>query len=187
MDPAGLINSINDAVNLIAHGRIARRTRGQAEQGLEDFEEGIALAMNAFTEAVASADPYLMLLAEYVFVTQELESGYPEEKEALASYRAAIADFDDAFRALEVVKVPSIYQGVEKAFPRKGDYRHNGCPKDAFHVAYIGHRTRLQNTLKQMGIDPLERSFREKRIQTCPIAQSAYTVLQKKALEEPQV
>ncbi|GHU15145.1 hypothetical protein FACS1894163_00870 [Spirochaetia bacterium] len=182
MDPAGLINSINDAVNLIVRGRIARRIRGQTEQGLEDFEEGIALAMNAFIEAAASGDPYLMLLAEYAFITQEFESGYPEEKEALASYRAAIADFDDAFRALEVVKAPSIYQGVEKAFPRKGDYRHNGCPKDAFHVAYIGHRTRLQNTLKQIGIDPLERSFQEKRIQTCPIAQTAYTVLQKKAL-----
>ncbi|GHU75456.1 hypothetical protein FACS189461_1780 [Spirochaetia bacterium] len=182
MDPIGLINSINDAVNLIAHGRIARRTRGKTEQGLEDFEKGIALATDVFTEAVASVDSYLMLLAEYTFVIQELESGYPEEKEALASYRAARADFDDAFRAWEVVKVPSIYQGVEKAFPRRGDYRHDGCPKDAFHVAYIGHRTRLQNTLKQMGIDPLERSFREKRIQTCPIAQTAYTVLQKNAL-----
>ncbi|GHT61963.1 hypothetical protein FACS1894109_20720 [Spirochaetia bacterium] len=186
MAPAGLINSISDAVYLIAEGRIARRIRGKTEQGLVDFEKGIALAMDAFTEAASSADPYLMLLAEYAFVTQELESGYPEEKDALASYRAAIAAFDDAFRALEVVKAPSIYQGVEKAFPRKGDYRHNGCPKDAFHVAYIGHRTRLQNTLKQIGIDPLERSFQEKRIQTCPIAQTAYVVLQKKALEEPQ-
>jgi hypothetical protein len=121
-----------------------------------------------------------MLLAANTFVTQEFESGYPEEKEALASYRAAIADFDDAFRVLEVVKAPSIYRGVEKAFPRKGDYRYNGCPKDAFHVAYIGHRTRLQNTLKQIGIDPLERSFQEKRIQTCPIAQSSLYGLAKK-------
>ncbi|MDR3056949.1 MAG: hypothetical protein LBU84_02275, partial [Prevotella sp.] len=172
MGPAGLINSINIAVWLIVSGRIARRTRGQAEQGLEKFEEGIALAMDAFTEAAASGDPDLMLLAEYTFVVQELESAYPEEREAISSYRAARADFDDAFRALEVVKAPSIYQGVEKAFSRKGDYRHNGCPKDAFHVAYIGHRTRLQNTLKQIGIDPLERLFWEKRIQTCPIAQT---------------
>jgi hypothetical protein len=149
---------------------------------LEDFEEGIALAMTAFTKADATSDPFLMLLAEYTFVIQELESGYPEEKEALASYRAAKGAFDDAFRALEVVKDAAIYHGVEKAFPRKKDYRHNGYPKDAFHIAYIGHRTRLQNTLKQIGIDPLERSFREKRIQTCPLAQTAYTVLQKKAL-----
>jgi hypothetical protein len=72
LDPDGLINSINDAVNLIVHGRIARRTRGQAEQGLEDFEEGVALAMDAFTEAAASADPYLMLLAEN---TESIEAG----------------------------------------------------------------------------------------------------------------
>jgi hypothetical protein len=178
-----LIKKLNDAANLIFFGRIARRSRGQTEQGLEDFEQGLVLAIQVFDEALASADPFLMLLAEYTFVIQELESGYPEEKEALASYRAARSAFDDAFRALEVVKDQMLYKGVEKAFPRQGDYRHNGYPKDAFHIAYIGHRTRLQNTLKQIGIDPLERSFREKRIQACPIAQTAYTVLQKKALE----
>jgi hypothetical protein len=80
-------------------------------------------------EALASADPFLMLLAEYTFVIQELESGYPEEKEALASYRAARSAFDDAFRALEVVKNAAVYHGVEKAFPCQGDYRHNGYPK----------------------------------------------------------
>jgi hypothetical protein len=174
------------AASLIINGRTARRTRGQAEQGLEDFEEGIALAMAAFTKADASSDPFLMLLAEYTFVVQELESGYPEEKEAIASYQAARNDFDDAFRALDVVNDTAIYHGVEKTFPRKSDYRHSGYPKDAFHVAYIGHRTRLQNTLKQIGIDPLERSFREKRIQSCPTAQTACVALQKKALETIQ-
>jgi hypothetical protein len=172
------------AASLIINSRIARRTSGQTEQGLRDFEKGIALAMTAFTQADASSDPFLMLLAEYTFIVQEMESAYPEEKEALASYRAAKSAFDDAFRALEVVKDETLYKGVEKAFPRKGNYRHNGYPKDAFHIAYIGHKTRLQNTLKQIGIDPLERSFREKRIQTSPLAQSAYTVLQIKALEK---
>jgi hypothetical protein len=170
------------AASLVINGRIARRTHGQTEQGLEDFEQGLVLAMQVFDEALASADPFLMLLAEYTFVIQELESGCPEEKEALTSYRAAGSAFDDAFRALEVVKDGTLYKGVEKAFPHRKDYRHNGCPKDAFHIAYIGHKTRLQNTLKQIGIDPLERSFREKRVQTCPIAQAAYTVLQKKTL-----
>ncbi|MDR0641298.1 MAG: hypothetical protein LBG07_02430 [Treponema sp.] len=150
---------------------------------MKDFNKGLDLAMKVFDEALVSADPFLMLLAEYTFVIQELESGFPDEKEALASYRAARNAFDDAFRALEVVKDQTLYKGVEKAFPRQGGYRHNGYPKDAFHIAYIGHRTRLQNTLKQIGIDPPERSFREKRIQACPLAQTAYSVLQRKALE----
>jgi hypothetical protein len=84
---------------------------------------------------------------------------------------------------LDVVKDTAIYRGVEKAFPRKGAYRHEGCPKDAFHVAYTGHKTRLQNTLKQIGIDPKERLFREKRLLACPAAQTMYAALQKKALD----
>jgi hypothetical protein len=186
LDLVGLIKKLNDAANLIFFGRIARRTHGQTEQGLEDFEQGLVLAMEVFDEALISTDPFLMLLAEYTFVVQELESGYPEEKEALTSYRAARSAFDDAFQALEVVKDGILYKGVEKAFPYRKDYHHKGYPKDAFHIAYASHWTRLQNTLRQIGIDPLERSFREKRIQTCPVAQTAYTVLQKKALEESQ-
>ncbi|GMO24197.1 MAG: hypothetical protein Pg6A_11320 [Termitinemataceae bacterium] len=182
MDPVGLIDRINYAANLIINGRIARRTPGQTEKGLEDFELGLDLAIHVFDEALVSADPSFMLLAEYTFVIQELESGYPEEKEALASYRAARSDFDDAFRSLEVVKDAALYMGAEKTYPHRGDYRYNGYPKDAFHAAYIGHKTRLQNTLKQIGIDPQERKFREKRIQACPAAQTAYAALQKKAL-----
>jgi hypothetical protein len=179
-----LIKKLNDAANLIFFGRIARRTHGQTEQGLEDFEQGFVLAIQVFDEAIVSEDPFFMLLAEYTFVVQELESGYPEEKEALTSYRVAKSAFDDAFRALEVVKDKTLYKGVDRAFPHRKDYRYKELPKDAFHLAYISHRARLQNTLKQIGIDPLERAFREKRIQTCPIAQAAYTVLQTKALEE---
>jgi hypothetical protein len=183
LDPVGLTDRINDAANLIINGRIARRTKSQTEQGLEDFEQGLALAMRAFDEALASSDPFFMLLAEYTFVVQELESGFPEEKEALASYRAARSDFDDAFRSLEVVKDAALYRGAEKTYPHRGDYRHNGYPKDAFHTAYIGHKTRLQNTLKQIGIDPQERKFREKRLLACSAVQTAYAVLQKKALD----
>lgn len=104
MDPVGLIKKLNDAANLIFFGRTARRTHGQTEQGLGNFEQGLVLAMQVFDEALVSADPFLMLLAEYTFVVQELESGCPEEKEALTSYRAARSAFDDAFQALEVVK-----------------------------------------------------------------------------------
>jgi hypothetical protein len=174
---------MTDAAKLFFFGRIAWRTRGQTEQGLEDFEQGLDLASQVFDEALVSADPFFMLLAEYTFVVQELESGYPEEKLALASYRAARSDFDDAFRALEAVKDAALYKSAEKTYPRRGDYRHNGYPKDAFHAAYTGHKTRLQNSLKQIGIDPQERKFREKRMQACPAAQTAYVSLQKKALE----
>jgi hypothetical protein len=49
-----LIKKLNDAANLIFFGRIGRRTHGQTEQGLEDFEQGLILAMQVFDEALIS-------------------------------------------------------------------------------------------------------------------------------------
>jgi hypothetical protein len=68
---AGLINRINYAANLIINSRIARRTEGQTERGLKDSNRGITLAIQVFDETSASADPFLMLLAEYTFTVQE--------------------------------------------------------------------------------------------------------------------
>jgi len=50
--------------------------------------------------------------------------------------------------ALEVVKDKAHYQSVEKAIPHSAKHRVKGFPKDAYHIAFIGHKTRLRNILK---------------------------------------
>jgi hypothetical protein len=127
----------------------------------------------------------MMLLAEYVYVGQELASSRPEETEARASCEAAMHDFDDAFNCLEIVKQPAVYQGVEKAHPHRAKYRYKSMPKDAFHIAYMGHRTRVRNSLRRIGFDPAEQSLLELRMGVFNTAQDVYLELQQAALPTP--
>ena len=70
---AGLANSITVAVTNIVAGRRGFAVRGKAEESRISYETGIAEAMTAFQEAQASADPVAIILAEYSFLSQELE------------------------------------------------------------------------------------------------------------------
>jgi hypothetical protein len=132
----------------IVLGRKGWATRGKAEEGRLSYERGIAEAMIVFQEAQISANPQAMILAEYTFLSQELEFCEKTDKHSLTSLTQAIHFFDDAFLALEVVENKTTYRDVEKTYPHDKKYRVGGFPKDAFHIACGGHKTRLQNVLR---------------------------------------
>ena len=90
MDLTGLVNNIITATASIDSGRKGFATRGKAEEGRISYEEGIALAMTAFKEAQATADPQIMILAEYTFLTQEFEFCEKSDKDSLNSLTQAI-------------------------------------------------------------------------------------------------
>ena len=143
--------------------------------------------MSAFKEAsnqrfAATADPQIILLAEYTFITQELEFCVKTDKDARNSLSRAIRFFDDAFLALEAVKNKTQYQGVEKAIPHDKYYRIKGYPMDSFHIAMNGHIGRLQNILKTPGLDPIEKVLLNQRLDTLKAGQEGYVELQGKAL-----
>jgi len=92
-------------------------------------------------------------------------------------------NFDDALLALQVVEDNTLYKGVEKTYLHHSKYRINGLPKDAFHIACISHRTRLQNILRVPGVDPIEKSLLKQRFVNLSTAESGYIIKQKKALE----
>jgi hypothetical protein len=169
-------------VERIANGRVELRTEGKAEQGRIDFHAGLSLATEIFTEVQATRDPHLMLLAEYVYIGQELASSRPEETEARASCEAAMRDFDDAFLALEAVADIPGYRTAEKTYPHKPKTRYKGMPLDAFHDAYLGHRTRIKNSLRRVGFDPDEQVLLELRMNVFNTAQDVYLELQQAAL-----
>jgi hypothetical protein len=173
-----------DAVERIASGRVELRTEGKTEKGRIDFHDGLGLAKEIFTEVEASRDLYLMTLAEYVYTAQELASSRPEEKEARSSCEAAIHDFDDAFDCLEIVNDPIVYRGAEKSHPRRPRFRYKGMPRDAFHLAYIGHRTRVRNSLRKIGFDPDEQTLLELRMRVFNTAQEVYLEKQQAVLGE---
>jgi hypothetical protein len=162
-------------------GRKGFATRGKAEEGRISYEEGIAKALSAFKEAQISADPQTIILAEYTFLTQELQFCAETDKDSISSLTQAIQSFDDAFLAIEAVEDPG-YKIVDKTFPHNGKYRISGFPKDSLHIACIAHKTRLQNILRAPGIDSLEKALLKQRFANLPAAQNGYIEKQKKAL-----
>jgi hypothetical protein len=167
----------------IDSGRKGFATRGKAEEGRISYEKGIALALSAFKEAQTTADPQTIILAEYTFITQELQFCDKSDKDSITSLTKAIQDFDDAFLAIEAVCEPD-YKIADKIFPHNGKYRVKGFPMDSFHIACNGHRTRIRNMLKTPGIDPIEKALLKQRLANLPAVQKGYIVKQKKALAQ---
>jgi hypothetical protein len=177
----GLLRSIADAALAIDYGRKGFATRGKAEEGRISYEKGIADAMSAFKEAQATADPQTMILAEYTFLTQELQFCDKSDKESFNSLNKAIQRFDDAFLALRAVENPH-YKIVDETTPHDKDYRVSGYPKDSFHIACGSHTTRIKNMLRTPGIDPIEKVLLKQRLANLPTAQNGYIEKQKRAL-----
>jgi len=183
----GLINSINAAAAAIDSGRKGFAIKGKAEEGRIFYERGIALAMSAFQEAsnqrfASTAVLETIILAEYTFLSQELEFCEKTDKESFNSLTQALQLFDEAFLVLKIIEDKTFYQVVEKSFSHKREYRFKGFPKDAFHVAFGSHKARLMNILKTPGLDPIEKALLKQRLANISAGQEMYVVLQRKAL-----
>jgi len=96
----------------------------------------------------------------------------------------AIESFDDAFLALKTLENKIQYQGTETTYPHNGKYRVKGYPKDAYHIAFIAHKTRLQNILRTPGLDPIEKALLKQRIANIPAAQDGYVEKQEKVFSK---
>jgi hypothetical protein len=191
LDKIGLTLKISDAVINIVSGRKGFATRGKAEEGRISYETGITEAMSAFKEAsnqrfAAAADPQTIILAEYTFLSQELEFCEKTDKDSLSSLTQALQSFDDAFLALKAVEDKTQYQGAENTYPHSKKYRVGVFPKDAFHIACIGHKTRLQNILRTPGLDPIEKALLKQRLANLSAGQGGYAEKQRKILQDRQ-
>jgi hypothetical protein len=183
LDPIGFVTSITTATANIDIGRKGFATRGKEQEGRISYEDGIAEALSAFHEAQASNDPQVIIIAEYTFLSQELEFCNDSDKDSLSSLTQAIQSFDDAFLALKTVEDKTLYLGAEQTHPHSKKYRTSGFPKDSFHIACISHKTRIQNILRAPGIDPIEKALLKQRFANLSTAQAGYINKQKNALE----
>ena len=181
MVQTGLVNSIYTATINIDFGRKGFAIRGKEQEGRISYEDGISEAMTAFEEAQSTADPHILILAEYTFISQELQFCEKTDKDSINSLTKAIQSFDDAFLALEAVEEAG-YKTVDKAFPHIKEYRISGFPKDSFHIACSSHKTRLKNILRAPGIDPIEKALLKQRFSNLATAQGGYVEKQKKAM-----
>jgi hypothetical protein len=181
LDKIGLITRITDATANIDSGRKGFATWGKEHEGRISYERGISVALSAFKEAQATADPQIMILAEYTFLTQELQFCEKTDKDSLNSLTKALQMFDDAFLALKAVE-KSGYKTAEETYPHHKDYRVSGFPKDSFHIACGSHKIRIKNILRAPGIDPIEKSLLKQRLLNLPTAQNGYLEKQKQIL-----
>jgi len=181
LDLPGLVNSIINAALSIDSGRKGFAIIGKEREGRINYEDGISMAMTAFQQAQASADPHALILAEYTFITQEFQLCDKSDKETHDSLTKAIESFDDAFLAVKALD-ESNCKSVDCFFPRNSKYRVNGFPKDSFHIACVSHKTRLQNVLRSPGIDPIEKALLKERFANLSAAQGGYVEKQKRSL-----
>jgi hypothetical protein len=178
----GLVSSIYQAAINIDFGRKGFAIRGKEQEGRLSYERGIAQAMTAFKEAQTIADSETILLAEYTFITQELEFCEKTDKDAISSLTQALQFFDEAFLVLKIIKNKTLYQAVDKSLSHKREFRFKGFPKDAFHVAFGSHKARLMNILKTPGLDPIEKALLKQRLVNISTGQKKYVEMQRKAL-----
>jgi len=182
MVPTGLLNDIIIATAMIDSGRNGLRTDGEEHGGRLSYEEGIAAASGAFSQAASTSDPKIIMLVEEAFIEQELQFCSEEDSNTRSSLTQALQSFNDAFLCLETVEDAVKYKAAENTWPHNPKYRIHSYPKDAFHLACIAHRTRLQNILRAPGINMIEKQVHEQRSANMNSAQSAYIIKQKKAL-----
>ena len=152
MDLIGLLSSVYEAAAAIDTGRKGFATRGKEQEGRVFYEKGIAKALSAFHETQATADPETIILAEYTFLTQELEFCEKADKDSITSLSKAIRTFDDTFLALKTVE-GSNYEVVEQAISHEKEYRVKAFPMDAFDIAFISHQIYLHNVLLALGVN----------------------------------
>ena len=103
MEATGYISSISQAATNIDFGRKGFATRGKAEEGRISYERGISAVLTASKEAQTSADSQILILAEYTFISLELQFCDKSDTDSLSSLNQAIQSFDDAFIALKAV------------------------------------------------------------------------------------
>jgi len=113
LDQAGLINNILFGTASIDKGRKYLATDGLEHTGRLSYEDGIAIVLNAFKHAKASANPQTMILVELVFLKQEHQ--FCDEADAITrkSLTKAIQNFDDSLRSLKIVEDKILYQNEE--------------------------------------------------------------------------
>jgi hypothetical protein len=182
MEKTGLINNILSGMAKIDRGRKGFATDGDEHQGRLNYEDGIATVSAAFTEALSTANPKTMMLAEESFVEQEFQFCSEQDTQARSSLKAALQSFEDAFLSLEAVEDAAGYKIADKTWPHNPKSRIQGFPKDAFHQACTAHRTRLNNVLRAPGINMIEKAVLQQRAANMTAAQSAYIAKQKAAL-----
>jgi hypothetical protein len=179
-----LVDQIVQGVYNIDLGRKGLSEEGKEGKGRIMFSTGLLTALAVFRAVGTNATNNLeaLILVELAYLIEERQYCTSAEPEVLASMNRAIESFNNALRALKTVHDAASYKIAETTYPTLPQYRYHEMPKDAFHIACIANRTRINNTLRTPGINAIERQVYEQRSKNMTAAQNAYLVMQEAAL-----
>jgi hypothetical protein len=177
-----LILRIIDAVYATYEGRRGLTIYGEEHEGHRSYDFGIGESMAVFKEAQASGDPETMLKVERAFLEEELQFCDPSDKAALGSVTQAIQSFKDSLRTLAIAEDSVLYKAAEQTYPTHKNYRVQGMPKDAIHIAAAAHRTRIGNIIRAPGMNMAEKSLFQQRSSNMITLQQSYLEKQKNTL-----
>jgi hypothetical protein len=182
LDLTGLLDNLVRSAAHIYRGRKGFTIAGDEYTGRINYERGISGALTAFQNAQTAADPQTFILAELAFLQQEMRFCDEADKNTKNSLTQAIQSFNDALSSLKVV-LGKHYKAAEETYPQSSKYRFRQMPKDAFHIACISHRTRIQNILRVPGMNMTEKAVYQQRFANMNTAQNSYFKLQEKQIE----
>jgi len=178
MEKNGLFVEMGKGVAKLAEGRRKLYIKGTEIEGLDKYQEGCSIIVSLFDEALATADPELLLLAEFFYTASELAESAGNEPVAINSSQTAVRKFEEGLQALKIVTDLKLYRAVHQAISTEKPYRYKGMPKDAFHIACLSDAARVRNGLSRMGLSDEDKKIARKRIEMLNVAQDCYAAMQ---------
>ena len=130
-----------------------------------------------------SDDIDLLVKVEASLISMERSLYAKNDPSVLPSLNAAVRDFEDIKKAVDVVKSPKAYIAAANTY--RSNKKIHGVVIDGCYEAINGHVTRLGNRMSAVGISIPEKNILRQRQENMRQAKKLYMDLQRKALGLP--
>lgn len=180
MAPTGFPDNHAAAIVFRSDADWKGRQKIEALQAFAQYAEGLEKTLSLLRSVGKTGEIDLLVRIEASLVNLERAQYGVGDSSVLPSLNAAVQDFDDIKKAIEVVKSPVSYQAAANTYRAKKKLR--GIVVDGCHEAINGHITRLGNRISAVGIPVAEKNILRQRQANMRIAKELYMALQCKAL-----
>ncbi|AMD93826.1 hypothetical protein [Desulfomicrobium orale] len=161
------------------------RHRQELEQSnvFEKYTKGLKKTLLVLKDLQKSDDIDLLVKVEASLISMERSLYAKNDPSVLPSLNAAVRDFEDIKKAVDVVKSPKAYIAAANTY--RSNKKIHGVVIDGCHEAINGHVTRLGNRMSAVGISIPEKNILRQRQENMRQAKKLYMDLQRKALGLP--
>ena len=178
MAPTG--STLKNSIFTLAIASWENKKEIEATELFKEYSDGLAKTHAALKEVSKSENIDLLVKIEETLITLESSLYGDRDPSVRPSLNAAVVDFKDITKAIEVVKSPEAYQAAADTYRAKKKL--HGVVVDGCHEALNGHVTRLGNRMSAVGISIPEKNVLRQRQANMRTAKELYIGLQAQAL-----